>query len=204
MKNKTCSSYLVLLLTALILSIPRPGYSSDSSKADGLSMEAEKQAAMAAIQEFAGKLKAELKQALKEGGAVYAISVCSTRAQEIGREVSEKRNLNVGRVSLKNRNPANAPSDWQKEVLEKFERRKNDGEPVAELTFAEVAEIEENRQFRFMKAIPTGAICIKCHGQEISTEVKNRLDELYPGDRARGFRPGDIRGAFVVTRDVGH
>ena len=53
-----------------------------------------------------------------------------------------------------------------------------------------------------MKAIPTGAVCLNCHGTKIAPEVSQALAGLYPEDRATGFNEGDIRGAFVVTRKI--
>ena len=45
-------------------------------------------------------------------------------------------------------------------------------------------------------------LCLGCHGKSIAPEVKAKLAELYPEDKATGFSEGDLRGAFVVTRDV--
>ena len=70
------------------------------------------------------------------------------------------------------------------------------------MTWSEIAAIDGKRQFRFMKAIPTGALCLQCHGSSISPEVSARLAELYPDDKATGYATGDIRGAFVVTRNL--
>lgn len=165
-------------------------------------IEAERERSLKAIKAFAGNLQSELQKALKEGGTLNAISVCNTRADIIAGDISREHGLHIQRVSLKNRNPGNAPNDWQKRVLENFEFLKLKGEPVSGLTFSEVVENGPEKQFRFMKAIETGPICIQCHGPTISDEVKERLDHLYPEDKARGFRPGDIRGAFVVTRDI--
>ncbi len=163
--------------------------------------EEETENAMSAIKMFAGALKSELKKAIEEGGPVNAISVCNTRAMEIANKVSEEEGLKVGRVSLKNRNPKNAPNDWQRKTLEDFEARKAKGESVESMTYAEITEQKNDRQFRFMKAIPTGEVCIFCHGDNIAPEVMTRLKELYPDDRATGFNIGDIRGAFVVTKE---
>ncbi len=50
-----------------------------------------------------------------------------------------------------------------------------------------------------MKAIPTGPVCLVCHGSELSPDVRAALDEHYPHDRARGYQLDDIRGAFSIT-----
>jgi hypothetical protein len=50
-----------------------------------------------------------------------------------------------------------------------------------------------------MKAIPTGAVCLACHGQTLAPEIQEALDTDYPHDRARGYELGQIRGAFSIT-----
>lgn len=158
--------------------------------------------AKAAIASFASALQAELKNAMQQGGPVNAIGVCNTTATPITAKVSLEQGLALSRVSRKNRNPANAPNDWQGEVLESFENRKADGEEPATMAWSEIVEKDGKQQFRFMQAIPTGALCLQCHGSDISPEVSARLAELYPGDKATGYAAGDIRGAFVVTRNL--
>jgi hypothetical protein len=53
-----------------------------------------------------------------------------------------------------------------------------------------------------MKAIPTAAQCLNCHGESISPEVDAKLKALYPNDQARGFKEGDLRGAFTLAKPV--
>jgi hypothetical protein len=53
-----------------------------------------------------------------------------------------------------------------------------------------------------MKAIPTAELCLTCHGEALDPELQATLDELYPADKARGFKEGDIRGAFTLSRPL--
>jgi hypothetical protein len=53
-----------------------------------------------------------------------------------------------------------------------------------------------------MKAIPTGAVCLTCHGTEVKPEVLTKIKELYPNDKATGYQEGDIRGAFVAVKNL--
>jgi hypothetical protein len=165
-----------------------------------INAEVEISRAKSAIGIFAAALQTELKKAMQEGGPTRAISVCNTEAIPITQSVASEQGLELSRVSLRNRNPANAPNDWQKPVLESFERRKAAGEDPATLSWFEVAEVKGQHQFRFMKAIPTAPLCLQCHGSAIAPEISARLDELYPQDKATGFEAGDIRGAFVVIQ----
>lgn len=153
------------------------------------------QTARATIKTMFEQLVAELETAMKSGGPVKAIGVCNTKAPEIAKKVNAESNINISRVSLKNRNPDNAPTDWQKAVLLQFESRKAAGDDVKKMDYSEVVGDE----FRYMKAIPTKMVCLKCHGSEIDPKVVAKLDELYPEDKARGFKQGDIRGAFYVV-----
>ena len=44
--------------------------------------------------------------------------------------------------------------------------------------------------------------CVTCHGETIAPSIAAKIDELYPADKATGFREGDLRGAFVVTKTL--
>ena len=149
------------------------------------------------IKAFAGALQSTLKQGMETEGAVHAIELCNTEAPLIAEQTS-RNGWQVGRTSLKVRNPDNQPDAWEREVLQQFEQRKQAGEDLMTLE----ASATENGEFRFMKAIPTGAACIACHGTELSAPVQARLAELYPQDQARGFNPGDLRGAFTLRKTL--
>lgn len=162
--------------------------------------EAEVARAKAAIKQFAGALQTELKTAMQAGGPVAAIAVCNTQAMPITAQVAAEHGMRLSRVSLKNRNPANAPNEWQAAVLENFDRQKAAGKDITKLAWSETVNTDDGREFRFMKAIPTGEVCLKCHGTELAPGVAQALAGLYPEDRATGYSQGDIRGAFVVTK----
>jgi hypothetical protein len=178
---------ITLCLTALA-----SGVSSGSDETSELDQ------AKRATAAFAGALKSELVSAMQSGGPIEAIDVCNTRAVLIGEEVSLEQGMTLSRVSLRNRNPDNAPNEWQARVLDSFEARKVAGEAPGTLAWHEIADTGTGKEFRFMKAIPTGAICLQCHGETLATPVAEKLAELYPEDNATGYSQGDIRGAFVV------
>jgi hypothetical protein len=159
-------------------------------------------AAKLAIKTFAGALQAELKTSMQSAGAVAAIAVCNTRAMPIAAQMSAENGMLLSRVSLKNRNPDNAPNSWQADVLRSFEEQKSAGADPVSISWSETVNSGQGREFRFMKAIPTAGVCLVCHGTAISQDVSHKLAELYPQDKAVGFSEGDIRGAFVVTRKI--
>lgn len=139
---------------------------------------------------FAADLQAALQEAMAAGGPVVAIGVCRDVAPQIASELSRQTGAKVSRTSLKFRNPANAPEPWQAAVLHEFDAADSSGEHF---------EPDGSHGARYMKAIPTGGLCLACHGTSLPADVQERLDEDYPHDRARGYEPGQVRGAFSVT-----
>jgi hypothetical protein len=158
------------------------------------------------VKQFMVQLKGELGKAIKAGGPVEAIRVCNTVAPAIAKTESDKHGWEVGRTSLKTRNPDNAPDAWEKKVLLEFEQRAASGEKMNNMEHFEVVEQDGKKVFRYMKAIGMPPLnkmpCLKCHGENIDAKVIAKLDELYPHDMARGYKPGMVRGAFTITQPM--
>lgn len=153
-----------------------------------------------AVMALGSTLKTQLQAAMQGGGPASAVDVCHKIAPSAAASLSEQHGLTLTRVSLKNRNPEmGVPNDWQTRVLQDFEARKAAGEAPDKLAYSEVVDGE----FRFMKAIPTAAVCLNCHGENIQPDVAEQIATYYPEDRATGYREGDLRGAFVAVRKLG-
>jgi len=149
--------------------------------------------------QLGSQLKSELAGAIAAGGPVAAIDVCHTRAPEIAAQLSQQSGAHVGRTALRVRNPANAPNGIERDVLEQFSADLASGKAQGPLEA--VFEIDRNGQVerRYMRAIPTDALCLTCHGKSLAPEVAAAIARDYPGDQATGFEQGQLRGAFVVT-----
>ena len=155
-----------------------------------------------AIKGFATQLKSQLQQGMKAGGVVNAINVCHDSAEKIAQQYSKQLGWTITRTSLKLRNKNNHPDAWEKQVLNAFEQRQQAGETIAVLDYSEIITHDGQRSFRYMKAMPTKGVCLGCHGAILSDDVLNVLHKTYPNDQATGFKMGDIRGAFSITRPL--
>lgn len=151
---------------------------------------------------FAGALKGELQKAVAAGGPVNALNVCNEKAIPITDQVAKEQGAQIKRVSLKNRNPDNVPNEWQAKVLQEFDKRAANGEDLAKMAHVEVMEKDGKKQLHFMKAMPTGKLCLACHGSELSDNVAAKVKELYPEDKATGYSENQVRGAIVVVTDI--
>ncbi|MDH5785641.1 MAG: DUF3365 domain-containing protein [Chromatiales bacterium] len=170
--------------------------------------EAKKYAAesKAVVMEFFKQVKGEMQSTMKASGPIDTIEVCSKTAPSIAKAFSEKHGMTVARTTLKPRNPVNAPDAWEEKVLKKFEERLAAGEKPEDMAFFEIVEADGKKNFRFMKAIGMPPLdkapCLKCHGESIDPTISTKLDELYPEDKARGYKAGQIRGAFTITKSL--
>lgn len=153
-----------------------------------------------AVKALGSELKSILQASMKASGPVDSISVCNIEAPQISNNISKAKGMSVARTSLKYRNQENKPDDWEKSVLEQFEQRKAKGEDVKTMEFSELTEDKGKKVFRYMKAIPTAEVCLKCHGNNVAQPIANKINSLYPDDKATGYNLGDIRGAFSIIQ----
>lgn len=151
------------------------------------------------------ELGQKLQGAMAEGGAVNAIGVCNTQAPEIAGRVSTQNQVKLSRVGTRARNPVmGVPNDWQAKALAQFDAALARGEKPADIEFSETVATANGKEFHFAKPIVLQPMCVACHGSadQISPEVKTKLNELYPNDKAVGYQPGQLRGAVVLSRSV--
>jgi len=147
--------------------------------------------------QLAQQLQHTLKRSMQADGPVAAISVCNTEAPQIAAGLSEG-DWQVGRTALKIRNPANTANDWEVSVMQSFSEQLSAGADPKTLE----ASKQEGGRFYYMKAITTGPVCLACHGENIAPPLAEKLDQLYPQDQARGFRQGQLRGAFTLIKTL--
>ena len=151
---------------------------------------------------FGGQLKQHLQQGMKQGGPLVALDVCNVQAPTIAQAVGDTAGWKVGRTSMKARNEDNRPDMWELTTMLEFEKQKEQGNDIGKLESYEVVDTDNGRVFRYMKAIPTGGVCLACHGENVQQEVLDKIHELYPADQALGFIAGDIRGAFSLSKTL--
>jgi hypothetical protein len=148
--------------------------------------------------QLGGQLKGELTKAIADGGPIAAINVCYMRAPEIAAQLSKSSGARVGRTALRVRNPSNAPDSLERSVLEQFATDLGSG-PI-DRPLEAVFEIRRGDALerRYMRAIPTDALCLTCHGKTLAPELAAAIAKSYPGDQGTGFELGQLRGAFSV------
>ncbi|MBL1213245.1 MAG: DUF3365 domain-containing protein [Ignavibacteriae bacterium] len=152
--------------------------------------------------EFMTELKSVLQKNMKEGGPVKAVTVCSDTAQMLTQNFAEVENIEIKRVSFKNRNPNNIPDEFEGDVLYEFERLAANGNLKKDTTVIKKVREDGIDKIKFMKPIMVEAPCLLCHGQqtEIMPQAAEIIKNNYPYDKATGYKVGDLRGAISITK----
>ncbi|MCK5782523.1 MAG: DUF3365 domain-containing protein [Flavobacteriales bacterium] len=140
-------------------------------------------------------LGSKLKMAIKSGGPIAGIDVCSSEAMKLTDSLSNIYNLTLKRTSLKYRNEENAPNSSEKIILENWQTQLDGGNPIKPSITRNDGEIT------FVGPIKLKQQCIVCHGSDdfVTPDVRLKLKEHYPTDLARDYKEGDLRGAWVIT-----
>ncbi len=186
--------YIICLCISLALGACHPQSGINTQQQAAL-----QQKATSIVRQFVSMLKPQLRQALQHGGPAHAIEVCSRAAPALAAQLSENTGWKIKRVSLKARNhPAAIPDTWEKSVLQQFDRERAAGISPATMVVSRV----EGGVYRFMKAQPVVPVCLLCHGENISPDTAAALKRFYPQDQARGYKLGQIRGAFSLSRQL--
>lgn len=183
------------LLTALLIStalLANP-YESKQDEIDEVTAIGKK-----ASSDLLKKLGSNLKKHLKAGGPMEAFDFCSNNAYALTQEVDEAfgKDVSVKRVSIKYRNPANEPLEDEEPILRALHLMNQNGV----IPPREIVQDKGNGVYKYYKPLFINKeACLHCHGEvyknkPLAAEIRN----IYPSDRATGFKMNDMRGAIVV------
>lgn len=156
-----------------------------------------KQEGIEYIKMLGGALKTQLQTHMEaDPSGMSALGFCTAKATEITEEINKKlpNYATVRRASLKSRNEKNAPDAIDMQVIQTYEKE------IADKTFIptdDIKIIEDGDTTRIYKPLITEAACLKCHGKDLSNEIKKSLAINYPKDQAVDFTEGSLRGIIV-------
>ncbi len=155
-----------------------------------------------AINRVAITLVNEVNAAVAKSGADKAVDFCHLKALPMTGQIiaGMPRVTAVKRTSLRLRNPANAPDAHEKVALSKVERDIEDGNPP-KLLMQRIERPGEKPEWRLYRPMAVAPQCLTCHGpsDSLSPELKARLAERYPDDKALDYTAGQWRGLIRVS-----
>ncbi len=141
---------------------------------------------------FMKALQKELMMGMKKGPKAGLIH-CNDKAMPVTNSFNNDK-YEVGRVSLKLRNPSNKPSEELKRALLDYSSSSAKNKMDAKVILL------SNKEEVFVKPLYMKGACLNCHGANLSAGVKNELKKRYPSDEAIGYKLGDFRGLVWVKK----
>jgi len=145
-------------------------------------------------------LSSYLKKAIQEGGISYALSFCNTAAIPVTDSLAELYNVDIKRVSLKNRNPLNKADAFETSLIETFSKL-----GTADLSQVNMVVRDAEGYAVYAQPIIINDMCLQCHGNaklDIDPENLALIRELYPEGQAIDYKVGDLRGIWRVKFNV--
>ena len=136
-------------------------------------------------------LLAELHRKVAAVGPAMALASCHIAGTSVAQLLS-RRGIDAGRTSARLRDPSNAPRPWAAAIVAQY--------AVQSAANVDGFVVDIGNRVGVLRPVREQAICLSCHGpvESLRSDVRARLAERYPADRATGFREGDIHGWFWV------
>jgi len=187
MKN---SCPLAMIFAALFVTL--------SLSADPLSLEEVVSIGKKTTDDFHHRLGTSLHEHKKEG-AVAAAHFCIDSAGAVTEAFNKElaSGIALRRISLKNRNPADAAGEDEVAILEALELLSKANAYLPE----HIVQINAAGDYKYYRPITLSKRdCLACHGsaEGMNAELRTLFGEHYPDDKALDYNRGDLRGAFVV------
>ncbi|MCD4734817.1 MAG: DUF3365 domain-containing protein, partial [Bacteroidales bacterium] len=108
--------------------------------------------------------------------------------------------VDLKRVTEKYRNPENKADSIEQRALDYFNDRIAANESLPGNYIQKIYR-NDSVFYYYYKPLKVADICLTCHGDKsnIPAEILGKINTLYPGDNAVGYKSGDFRGLIKVS-----
>ena len=145
----------------------------------------------------------EATAAVAKQGAQKALDVCHLKTlPKTGKVIDDMPRITaVKRTSLQLRSPANAPDAADQLALKKVQFDLEHDQTPPKVLIQRIDLPGGQREWRVYRPIGVRPECLACHGarENLSPDLRKRLEELYPNDQAVGYSAGQWRGLIRAT-----
>ncbi len=149
--------------------------------------------------DFMAELRDGIQTAIREQGPVQAVAACRRLVSELTARYSLPPGIELKLTSRDCCNPANRPDAWEEKGMEIFLERRREGAVLAGMDFWQESGASGAQDFRYLRALPAGSLCLQCHGEHLSPKIRRALRRAGAGGQKHGDRLGELRGALAVT-----
>lgn len=135
---------------------------------------------------------------IQKKGTLKALVFCNEKAYSLTDSMSTKFKATIKRVSDKPRNQKNKANNKELAIINQYKKIVSEKDKITPIT----EEVSGKTQFYY--PIITNSMCLQCHGapkKEIQPTVLDKLVELYPKDKAKGYEVNQVRGVWSIIFD---
>ena len=149
------------------------------------------------VKDLKMNLLVNLKDEMTKNGPISAIPFCHVSVSSIAKDAAKERvsKYEFGRTSHKLRNEKNAPAEWIKADLKRFEGTFYQKDKEA--SYPVTGTLPNGKKY-YAEPLFVNNQCMACHGEKLTTELKDKITIFYPNDKATGFKLNEFRGLIWV------
>lgn len=131
--------------------------------------------------------------AIQKGGTEYAVDFCQVEAIPITDSLSKEVQMYIQRITDKNRNLKNNLNiEADRLIFDEFKVKSE---------LADTLLIEKEKYVYYKRINIAMSTCLKCHGNpqvDIEEKTLQKINTLYPNDKAVGYKLNDFRGLWKI------
>jgi uncharacterized protein (UPF0335 family) len=201
---KTRITYLGIIFLAVLVSSCGNG-SSEADITERLKMSADTRAKYEAkgnaiVQASYEALSAKLKNAVANEGIDQAIRTCNMHASPLADSLATAFDAKIKRTALRIRNRGNKPTLEEEAIMKLFKRAQDAGEELRPVVL-----LLDSATVNYYAPITIQPLCLNCHGEpgvSMKESTYETIIELYPKDRAIGYKLDELRGIWSIQFDA--
>jgi cytochrome c553 len=140
------------------------------------------------------QLGKNLMEKIQKQGTDKALQFCNLHALSLTDSVAQSVNASIRRVTDKPRNLKNLANKEELKLIEKYKANMTtESEAVGQLSY-------QNDSVYYYYPIVTNTMCLQCHGskEQIVKPTMAAIHQLYPKDKAIGYKENEVRGIWSV------
>ncbi|KAF0128903.1 MAG: hypothetical protein FD155_2914 [Bacteroidetes bacterium] len=141
-------------------------------------------------------LSSALLSAIESEGVPHALQFCNIKAIPLTDSLANAYQVDVSRVSIKNRNDVNKADSLDLVFLELMQQNL-----ILHKKTSDTIVMIADGALTYMSPIIIAPPCLQCHGiPEVDIKLENLqlISTLYPNDKATGYQLGELRGMWKI------
>ena len=141
-------------------------------------------------------LSGKLKAAVAAEGIDNAIRTCNMHASPIADSLANVYGAKIKRTAIRIRNEGNKPTLEEEHIIKLYQKAQESGDEMRPVVL-----LMDSVWVNYYAPITIQPLCLNCHGEpgvSMKESTYEVITELYPKDRAIGYKLDELRGIWSI------